>query len=63
MNKKNFRVTLEVMYYRKYDCSFGLIELTVKGIDELDAQMNALERVELQYDCTVTEILAVCEVD
>lgn len=63
MNKKRFRVTLEVMYIHTNDCSYGLIEITVKAIDCLDAQMIAFERVEQSYDCTVVEILGVSEVD
>ena len=61
MNKKKYRVTVEVLY--EQDCSYGMIEITVKAIDNLDAQMIAFERIENQYNVIVTDICYVVEVD
>lgn len=60
MNKKKFRVSVEVLYP---DCSYGIIEITVKAIDCLDAQMLAFERIENGYNVIVTEICYVSEVE
>lgn len=60
MNKKKFRVTVEVFY--SFDSSYGMMDLYVIALDKDDAELKAVNYVDITYGYNISDVVSVEEV-